>query len=226
NAQDPAEKSGISFTADSGATWKTGLLNEFVHAVGFNGTIAYAATDNGIFRSADLGASWSSTGTIYDAGSKQRMTTTQFYAVASRGTTSWFGSSDGIACTTDNGSAPFGSSWTILRASRPLASTTDTYAYPNPFSPNDEVVRIHYSSSGTGSTVSGTNSSVTIRIFDFGMNLVRTLVQSAPRLTRHEFDEIWDGRDDNRNQVANGVYFYQVIVNNSDPAWGKILVLE
>ncbi|HLP18224.1 MAG TPA: hypothetical protein VK470_18340, partial [Bacteroidota bacterium] len=47
NAQDPAEKSGISFTADSGATWKTGLLNEFVHAVGFNGTIAYAATDNG-----------------------------------------------------------------------------------------------------------------------------------------------------------------------------------
>jgi hypothetical protein len=226
NAEGADEKRGISFSADSGATWKTALINEFVHGIGFNGTIAYAATDDGIFRSADFGASWSATGTIYDAVSKQRMVVPKFYTAASLGTTAWFGGSDGIARTVDDGTIPFGSSWSILRAAQALASKSDTYAYPNPFSPDDEVVRIHYSSAGTGSTISSSSVAITIRIFDFGMHLVRTLIQNAPRLAAREQDEIWDGKDNNNNQVANGVYFYQVIVNNSDPVWGKILVLQ
>jgi hypothetical protein len=226
NAEDPNEKQGVSFTADGGQTWKTGLLGEFVHNVGTNGRFVYAVTDNGIFRTSDLGATWSSTGTIYDDISKQRITTTKFYCAASRGTTSWFGSNDGVATTVDDGSTPFGSKWTILRAAQALSSRTDTYAYPNPFSPDDEVVRIHYSSIPTGASISSGGVSATIRIFDFGMHLVRTLIQNAPRTSSRDWDEIWNGKDDNQKQVVNGVYFYQVIVNNGDPIWGKILVLQ
>ncbi len=226
NTTDQNEKRGISWTADGGQTWKTALLGEFVHNVGINGSIVYAVTDNGIFRSADLGVSWSSTGTIYDETSKQRITSTKFYSAASLGTTAWFGGSDGTATTVDNGSMPFGSKWTILRAAQALASKTDTYAYPNPFSPDDEVVRIHYSTAGSGATISSSSIGATIRIFDFGMNLVRTLIQNAPRSAAREMDEIWNGRDDTQHQVANGVYFYQVIIGNGDPVWGKILVLQ
>jgi len=226
NANDQSEKRGISWTADGGQTWKTALYGEFVHGIGINGSIVYAATDNGIFRSADQGASWSSTGSIYDDGTRQRIVSTKFYSAAALGTTAWFGGNDGIATTVDNGTSPFGSKWTVLRAAQALASRTDTYAYPNPFSPDDEVVRIHYSTSGTGATVSSGSTTATIRIFDFGMNLVRTLIQNAPRTVARETDEIWDGRDDSRHQVANGVYFYQVIIGSSEPVWGKILVIQ
>lgn len=226
NANDLSEKRGISFTADGGQTWKTALSGEFVHGVGTNGRFVYAATDNGIFRSADLGATWSSTGTIYDAASKQRIASTKFYSVASLGTTSWFGGNDGVATTVDDGATPFGSNWKILRAAQVLASKTDTYAYPNPFSPDDEVVRIHYSTAGTGARLASSSIGATIRIFDFGMHLVRTLIQNAPRTIALETDEIWDGRDDHQHQVANGVYFYQVIIGSSDPMWGKILVIQ
>lgn len=226
NANDQNEKRGISWTADGGLTWKTSLSGEFVHNVGINGGIVYAVTDNGIFRSADRGVSWSSTGTIYNENTKQRITSSKFYCAASLGTTAWFGGNDGVACSVDNSNTQFGSKWTILRAAQTLASKTDTYAYPNPFSPDDEVVRIHYFTTSTGAYVGPGSVSTTIRIFDFGMNLVRTLIQNAQRTTSLATDEIWNGRDDNRRQVANGVYFYQVIVGTGDPVWGKIIVLQ
>ena len=67
---------------------------------------------------------------------------------------------------------------------------------------------------------------VTIEIFDFGMNRVRTIVKDAHRSSSFEYDEIWDGRDDKNTQVANGVYFYRVVINSGDPTWGKIMVLQ
>ena len=74
--------------------------------------------------------------------------------------------------------------------------------------------------------MSGTTVGATIRIFDFGMNLVRTLIQNAARPSSRETDEIWDGKDDHQHVVANGAYVYQVIINNADPVWGKILVIQ
>ena len=219
NAEGPDEKRGVSISADAGATWKTSLIGEFCHNLGFKDSIAYAVTDDGIFRSSDLGTTWSESGTIYDTKSKQRITSSQFYAVDTRGDDIWFGGSDGTAHTADNAASPFGFSWSVSHAAQPLPSQSSTYAYPNPFSPDDEVVRVHYA-------VGNRLAKVTIRIFDFGMNLVRTLISNANRSGTSEFDEIWDGRDDNRRQVANGPYFYEVVVGNDDPIWGKILVIQ
>lgn len=219
NAEGPDEKRGVSRSEDGGQTWKTSLLGEFCHNIGSNDSIAYAVTDNGIFRSADAGITWSRSGTIYDHDTHQRITSTKFYSVDVLESSVWFGGSDGAAITTDNIGAPFGSAWKILHSSHSLESSKTTYAYPNPFSPDDEVVRVHY---GMDKQV----AKVTIRIFDFGMNLVRTLISNAIRTNGPEFDEIWDGKDDRSRQVANGVYFYQVVVGNEDPLWGKILVIQ
>lgn len=220
NADDPNEKRGVSFTTDSGQTWKTTLIGEFCHNIGFKDSIVYAVTDDGIFRSSDIGTTWTETGTIYDNSTKQQIVAgTPFYAVDTLGENVWFGGDDGAAYTEDNSVNLFGSSWHILHADQPLSSSQSTYAYPNPFSPANEIVRLHYS-------VDKGSANVTIRIFDFGMNLVRTVISDANRQGIAEHDEIWDGKNDKGRQVSNGPYFYQVVVGTEKPIWGKILVLQ
>ncbi len=219
NAEGNDEKRGVSFSDDGGVSWKTTLLGEFTHNFGIKNDIVYAVTDNGIFRSTDFGNSWSTTGTIQDPSNKQRIASTKFYSSAPQGDTVFFGGNDGLIKTIDNSSVPFGSAWKILRASQSVSGTHSTYAFPNPFSPDDEVVRLHYA-------VSKITSRVTIRIFDFGMNLVRTVIQNVTRNGNAEYDEIWNGKTDAQQQVVNGVYFYEIIIDDEQPMWGKILVLQ
>jgi hypothetical protein len=219
NAVDPDEKRGVSFSDDGGATWRTALLGEFAHNIAFMDSIVYVAADGGLYRSADYGTSWLRTGTIYDPGTLQRFTTPIAYAVAAHGDTVWVGGPDGLAYTIDSASEPFGSRWHIFRTYETVANSGKTYSYPLPFSPANEAVRLHYSTQGQ--TVP-----VTVRIFDFGMQPVKTLIRNATRSGSQEHDEIWDGRNDLGRRVANGVYFYRVEVEGKEPMWGKILVLK
>jgi hypothetical protein len=129
------------------------------------------------------------------------------------------GTGDGMVSTIDNDEHLFGQTWNIHRSYQPVGTSNTTYAYPNPFSPAQERVRFHYATGGS-------QASVTIEIFDFGMNRVRTVVKNAQRSGSLEHDEIWDGRDDNTNVVSNGVYFFRVVVNDNDPIWGKVMVLQ
>jgi len=220
NASDNSEKRGVSFTDDGGISWKQSLIGEFAHNFGFKGDVVYVPTDNGIFRSTDFGQSWIQTGTIYDKNTRQRYTQSKFFSAGSTGDTAWFGGGDGLVKTIDNINTPFGSNWTILHAARTVSPIAETYAYPNPFAPDDEVVRIHYA------TGKPSAAAVTIRIFDFGMNLVRTVIQNASRESSREHDEIWDGKNENNSFATNGVYFYQLVIDHDEPRWGKILVIQ
>ena len=219
-AEDETKKRAVSFTTDGGNTWKQTLIGEFAHNFGFKGDTVYMPTDNGVFRSFDFGKSWIQTGTIYDKTSRQRYTQSAFYSAASYGNTVWFGGADGLIKTIEDSTSPFGSNWTILHASQRVQSYTQTYAYPNPFAPDDETVRIHYATGKTG------DAQVTVRVFDFGMNLVRTIIQNTSREPNREHDEVWNGTDNNGMTVANGIYFYQVLVDRDEPRWGKILVIR
>ena len=57
------------------------------------------------------------------------------------------------------------------------------------------------------------------------MNLVRTLIQNAPRGISEEQFENWDGRDGSGKIVPNGVYFYRIDIGSDEPIFGKIMVL-
>jgi len=214
---------GISYTTNSGLTWHNTLGGQdeaiFSHAIGFKDSLVYAATDNGIWRSyfTPPNFSWAKPSIIYDKEIKDRIHGDFFYAVDSQNDSIWVGSGDGLCRTRDLGN-PWTEKWKIFRGYRPVNSTEETYAAPNPFSPDDEVTRIYYR---TGSP----NSTVTIRIFDFGMNPVKVLLQNAPRSAGIQWTA-WDGRRDDGMQVANGVYFYRIEVNNDLTFWGKILVLQ
>jgi hypothetical protein len=219
NADASDEQRGVSYSFDQGSSWKTTLLGEFAHNIAVRDSLTYVATDNGIFRTSDYGDSWIKAGTIVDQKSLQRFTSSQIYAVATEGDTVWIAGPDGIAFTPDTPSQPFGAVWSVFRTYTPVGTSSKTYSYPLPFSPNQSMVRLHYG-------LQGHSAPVTIRIFDFTMHPVKTLLRNASRPSTGEQDEIWNGFDDHNRRVANGVYFYSVEIGGLDPAWGKIMVIQ
>ncbi len=216
-AEGPTQEYAVSFSDDNGLSWSNQLVGVKAYGFAFKDSIAYVATADGIYRTANGGQTWLKSGTIVDPATGARITTSAFYAVAVIGDTLYGASDDGLVRTIDNAAHPFGASWQIARSFVPSQATSNVYAYPNPFAPTMESVRIHYTTGTTPGTV-------TIEVFDFGMNRVRTIVKDASR--SGETDDIWDGKDDWSRTVVNGVYFYRVIINGGTPSWGKILVLQ
>ncbi|MBE2217615.1 MAG: hypothetical protein IAE90_05390 [Ignavibacteria bacterium] len=214
--------SALSYTSNAGVTWANTLEEGlFSHNMGFQDSIVYGATDNGIWRSyfTPPNFAWSKPSVIYDEQLRDRIYSNNFYAVTSQGDSVWVGSGDGLARTVDSISSPWAGKWKIFRAYQTLTSTNETYAAPNPFSPDDEVCRIYFK---TGKT----SAAVTIKLFDFAMFPVRTVIQNAQRSTPDMLWAVWDGKRDDGSQVVNGVYFYRIEIDKDQTVWGKILVMQ
>ncbi len=225
-AVEASERFGLAVTRDGGESFETVLLSgRRIYDVTFCPDAAsycspetvYAAGDEGLFISDDGGQTWRTVRDFPDATRAGRFVSqdASAFAVATTPGALWVGTGDGLARSTDGGAT-----WTLFRADVPTNPDTptdrvpdvETYAYPNPFSPNaDRYTRIRYGQAGD-------TAGARIRIFDFGMNLVRTL-DAAP------VEQVWDGFDDGGNRVANGVYFYEVDAGG-ESLRGKILVLE
>lgn len=214
-----SEKNGVSYTEDGGHTWINLLHGVKSYDFAFKDSIAYIATAEGLYRTDDGGLSFNRSNLITDPETRQVITTSSVFSVSVINDTVFAGTSDGIVSTIDNADNNFGSVWKIYRRYEMVGSNKTSYAYPNPFSPDDQYTRIHYSTGGN-------DASVSIEIFDFGMNRVRTVIQNALRSGKYEHDELWNGRDDVGRYATNGVYFYRIRIANEDPLWGKIMVLR
>lgn len=211
---------GVSIIENGGTTIRQTLLGEKVYDFAFDGTKVYVAGDNGLFISHDAGQSWDSISQFKESGGGNRIVRphSNVFSVEASSGILWVGTSDGLLRSTNGGS-----SWTIFHVNVPLhpseptaaVPNVDTYAYPNPFSRGDDsFVRIKFESS------SASNGS--IRIFDFGMNVVREL-QLEFQLGVNE--SMWDGLNTSGIPVPNGTYFYEVEAGKNRFR-GKILVIE
>jgi hypothetical protein len=222
-AEDSDEQFDVSYTDNGGQTWTNLLHGVKAYDFAFKDSIAYIAADDGIYRTPDAGFTFTKIGAFTDPPNHGAIPPSQISSVFSVDViqdTVIIGTGDGLLTTIDDATHPFGSSWRIYRAHE--SAQLSTYAYPNPFSPSIQPIRIHYSVID----VSNATHTVSIEIFDEGMNRIRTLINNAPRSASPEFDEIWDGRTDNGKFAVNGLYFYRVVIDAQGPQFGKILLLQ
>ena len=215
-ALDPAESNGVNVTADSGATWRVVLQGAFVNNMAFDGKTVWVAANGGLFRSDDLGLTWEKRETLVDAMTGDRTYTTEFSAVGVDQVNGivYVGTGDGLCISYDRGET-----WSIPRAFKTpgVAGTPNSYAYPNPFSPSVEpnVARFQFDETGLNSAT----DRVTIRIYDFAMDLVSTVADEQPISQT----VAWNGRNNKGQRVANGTYVY-IIQAGKKKFWGKITV--
>jgi hypothetical protein len=103
---------------------------------------------------------------------------------------------------------------------------TQSYAYPG----------ILNAKSG-GKTVFAYNltkpSKVTIKIFDWNMDLVKTIIKDRDRPAGNDrsngrstniSEDVWDGTTDTGRRVAVGVYYYKITAQSGEHSFGKIIV--
>jgi hypothetical protein len=229
-AEGQSEFYGVSSSTDGGESWDNFLEGERAHNFGFRLNQVIAPTDNGAFRSTNNGVSWLLPNSIVDDVSGIPLNSNVFYSAASQGNDIWLGSTNGLVKLSETVGSVWQGTWKVYSASQKLTSKTETYAYPNPFTPRHQTLKIKYSTGGK-------NARVSVRIFDFAMNHVSTVVQNVDRgapihvvdNSSTEFNGVidyWDGRDDAGNIVPNGVYFYRVEVDSDEPVFGKIIVLQ
>lgn len=226
-AEGQTEYWGVSSSANGGKTWETCLTDEKVRDFGFryytNGTSdVFAAAETGLYRSSNNGATWISAPKIVDSDSKVEIRATLFLSVEcnvlNSGTTEvWIGTNDGLVKAIESSAGSWYDKWKVYFASSGSVTTTESFAFPNPFNPKTDLLRIKYNLSKS--------SSVSLRIFDFGMNLVRTVLQNASRGINPEQLDYWDGKDDTGKVVPNGVYFYRLDIGDDTPLFGKILLM-
>jgi len=225
-AEDLEEFWAVSYSSDGGKNWDVTLPDEHAHNFGFKYYNAsdfdvLVPTDRGIFRSNNNGNTWIQPSSIKDNYTKLPIGTNIFYSAASNKINAidyliWVGSNNGLARLSESNGFWEGD-WKVYLASNNIKAD-ETYAFPNPFSPAQESIKIKYGLS--------TNSDITIRIMNFGMELVKTLVQNTPRGIGEQF-EFWDGKDELGQIVTNGVYFYRIDSDDfSKPLFGKIMVLK
>jgi photosystem II stability/assembly factor-like uncharacterized protein len=217
--RDPASaRDGLLVTRDGGETFTQALVGETIYDLAFDGPTVYAAGASGLFISADGGATWRNVRDFHDPAMPINSVPTNrgvALSVAVAGGALWVGTGAGLAKSMDGGAT-----WRVFRTAAPLDSTepdavpAETYAYPNPFSPASfGQIRLRFSGDGAAR----------VRIFDFGMQLVRTLDEGNAGTGEREL--LWDGFDSRGVRVANGPYFYAVEVGGRTLR-GKILVVE
>lgn len=219
------QRFGIAMTPDGGGRFRQALIGERIYDVAARRTQVYAAGETGLFVSADQGITWRSFEAFpLESDEKTLPSDVTTRAVAVTNAALWLGTDEGLL-RLDRSKEPQlldgNPRWQLFRTKTPVNPETpseqvpdvSTYAYPNPFVPSrDELVRIAYELE--------TSQSVTVTIYDFGMNRVRTLTEQKPA---GQQETVWRGTDEQGLRVPTGTYFYTVEFGGRSMN-GKILV--
>ncbi|MBN1480202.1 hypothetical protein EH223_19775 [candidate division KSB1 bacterium] len=220
-AEDLQEEYAVSKTENGGLTWTIHLEGIKAQNIDTDGANVYVATHEGLYKSPDYGETWYLFPPIKDR-TGEAVYTIEYYSVYAHDNTVWVGTADGMARTTDNGY-----SWEIFRAFKQTGQAGEprTYAYPNPFSPkrHNELygeghVRLQYNIQN--------DTFITIKVYDFAMDLVATVCEKKPRSGPGDYSEVWNGKNDYGDDVANGPYFYSLTIEGDGTFWGKILIVN
>lgn len=211
------EVRAVSKSTNGGLSWETMLEGDFAHNFGFDGEKVFVAADEGLFISSDGGENWYLLPPVRDSESGEEILQKEYFSAAGQNSRWWFGSSDGLATTNDNGNT-----WHVIRSfvSTRQRTSPKVYAYPTAFSPSrGGYTRFQYDISK--------ETNVEIKIFNFAMEQVVTIRETETNVSASSLDRStkWDGRDASGKLVANGVYFFRAKIGNR-VEWGKVVVIN
>jgi len=206
---------GVNLTTDDGKTWQNfnvenGIGSNIIYDITSIGDTVYLATNGGgVAYSGDYGQSWQTASTVNGLPSNF------VYCIDTDGSILWAGTELGLARSDDGGKTWQAFDYTTEPGK---SDSPRSIAYPNPFAPSSGLCTIEFSL--------GTSRLVTLKIYDFGGELVRTLSENELMGPQDNIKIMWDGRDSSGRVVDNGVYFYILEIEGTPLTYGKIAVLE
>ena len=218
---DTSEFRAISKSENGGESWETMLEGNFTHNFAFDDSVAYVATDLGMYVSNDGGENWFILPEIRDYISGEEILGVEYFsaAITNEGAFKrlWAGNEDGLGSTIDNGNT-----WKVHRSFRSTRGedAPDAYAYPSPFSPSRHgYIRFQYDITRAGEVV--------IDIYDFSIDHVATIreYESEPTDGTNDRSAKWDGKNNVGMTVATGVYFFRLHLEGKI-TWGKLVVIN
>lgn len=203
-------------------SWASVYGDGFAWNFAFNGDSVFAATNGGLlFNYGDTGLTWDTIELVDTSGVPLVLPGTPIYAVEVVDNSLWVGTGDRTL--------RLNLLDTLLRVDLSLyvvdsASPPDqVYAFPVPFSHSQDLgVDFHF-------TVER-EASITLEIYDFAMNLVTRVIDNQLYLpgiypAAGTQRRTWDGRNDRRDQVAVGMYYFKVEYSTGEARWGKLAVI-
>jgi hypothetical protein len=216
---DTAEINGVTSSTLDGQDWEYRL--DWVHCwnFAFYGPQVFAATSEGLFHSADTGKTWdkrtiSGIQVTSDPPVDYSLDpATEVYAARVVGDDLWVGTADGAARISVDQIHSEGN-WDIYRV---YDSSFELYAYPTPFSHADDTrLQFHY--------YVPEDAYVTIEVYDFAMDLVRTVVDNELRVEGIYNTDRWDGKNGRGYPVAVGMYYFKLTLSPGEEHWGKLAI--
>ncbi len=209
----------LCYTTNRGATWVETIADVNIWNIAFNGDTVFFAADEGLYMSTDFGENWTELQIKDPVSGREIADDVPVYAMRMVGDQLWAGTEDGLAISENL------TDWTIIRTfvEIPADPSDDdrSYVSPSPYSPYLGIgnLKFHYKLKNDGK--------VTITIYDFANNVVKTVVDGADRVAATQYDDVdtWDGTNSNGEKVAAGVYFYRLESSSGEDYWGKFMVI-
>ncbi|MBP7461448.1 MAG: hypothetical protein KBA26_09175 [Candidatus Delongbacteria bacterium] len=208
------EKDGLAYSADGGENWQSVDHFDYIAplALAAQDSTLWVGTDHGLF-------AWNFvTDSLRFFDKSSGLPDDYIASLLAMDFHLWIGTNNGLAYTVNQGR-----SFNFFKTSFPVTSVDikPTYSFPNPFSPvQGQDCQIVFATAR--------EDEVELVIYDNALKPVRHLVnQLFPAGDRHIV--LWNGRNDQGQQVPNGVYFYILKTahsQNSKPVFNKIVVMN
>ncbi len=213
------QHNGVCTTTDRGRTWRLPLDGVSAWNFDFNGDTVWVPASEGLKMSTNSGSDWTTLQINDPVSGRNIGGNVEVYAAKYINGELWVGTNDGVAHSANL------VDWQIIRTFYPISPTAAddqrSYVTPNPFSPYlaDGPLKFHYKLKQAGD--------VSIKIYDFANNLVKTIASGISRSGDTQYDDIdrWDGRNGKGDIVAGGVYLYIIESSGGDKLTGKFMVI-
>ncbi len=213
---------GISMSPADGSDWQVVHTGTQCWNFAFNGDTAFAATNAGLLMTADMGTTWD---TLDISGYLANYPVSTPYAIDSGlqvigvyidNDTLWVGTEAGAA-SIDLNDMSF-ENWSMYRT---YDSAAAVYAFPVPYAPLEDGTKLYFHYPVPA------DAYVTIEVYDFAMDLVKTVVDNEFRAGGDGVSwmtDSWDGYNGKGDLVAAGIYYFKITLSTGKVYWGKLAI--